>query len=87
MKGEFYKMINRKLILVTDKNEKIEYADISNRNLEGNNETSTLKISNAIRNVVKEFELYTDVHQFLENITNYKNDIIFPMKYGYNSRF
>lgn len=85
MKGEFYKMINRKLILVTDKNEKIEYADISNRNLEGNNETSTLKISNAIRNVVKEFELYTDVHQFLENITNYKNDIIFPMKYGYNS--
>ena len=29
MKGEFYKMINRKLILVTDKNEKIEYADIS----------------------------------------------------------
>lgn len=78
-------MINKKLILITDQNEKIEYADISNRNLEGNNETSTQKISNAIKDIVKEFEIYTDVHLFLKNIINYKDDIIFPMKYGYNS--
>ena len=78
-------MINEKLILITDQNEKIEYADISNRNLEGNNEFSTLKISQAIKDVVKDFEIFTDVHLFLKNILNYKDEIIFPMKYGYNA--
>lgn len=78
-------MIDQKLVLVTDRNEKIEYADISNRNLEGNNSVSTQKISNAIRNVVKDFEIYTDVQQFLYNIKAYANDIIFPMKYGHNT--
>ncbi len=38
-------MINEKLVLVTDNNEKIENANVSNRNLEGNNAESTLKIS------------------------------------------
>ena len=78
-------MINEKLILITDQNEKIEHADISNRNLEGNNEFSTLKISQAIKDVVKDFKIFTDVHLFLRNISNYKDEIIFPMKYGYNA--
>lgn len=78
-------MIDKKCILITDKNEKIEHADISNRNLEGNNTFSTLMISKAIKNSVKDFEIFTDLHLFLQNITNYTNDIIFPMKYGYNA--
>lgn len=78
-------MIDNKVVLITDKNEKIEQADISNRNLEGNNEFSTQKISNAIRDIAREFEIFTDVPQFLHAISNYKNDIIFPMKYGYNA--
>jgi D-alanine-D-alanine ligase and related ATP-grasp enzymes len=81
----FYGMLDKKIILITDKNEKIEYADISNRNLEGNNTFSTLTISNAIKNIVKDFEIFTDTHLFLQNVENYKNDIIFPMKYGYNA--
>lgn len=78
-------MIDNKVILITDKNEKIEHADISNRNLEGNNEFSTKKISNAIRNISKDFEIFMDVSKFLQVIGNYKSNIIFPMKYGYNS--
>lgn len=34
-------MIDKKVVLITDKNEKINHADISNRNLEGNNAIST----------------------------------------------
>lgn len=78
-------MINTKLVLITDKNEKIEHADISNRNLEGNNELSTQKISTAIIEVVEDFEIYTNVNRFLEKIGRYKNALIFPMKYGYNA--
>lgn len=78
-------MLDKKLILITDQNEKIEYADISNRNLEGNNEFSTITISNAIKSVVKDFEIFTDIHLFLQNIAKYKDEIIFPMKYGYNA--
>lgn len=78
-------MINEKLVLVTDNNEKIENANVSNRNLEGNNAESTLKISNAIKECVKEFEIYTDTELFVSNIHRHKNDIIFPMKYGRNT--
>lgn len=78
-------MIDKKLILITDQNEKIERADISNRNLEGNNEFSTLKISQAIKDVVKDFEIFTDIKLFLKNVANYEDELIFPMKYGYNA--
>lgn len=78
-------MLNEKLVLITDKNEKIIDASISNRNLEGNNDISTKKISEAIINCVRDFELYTDVEEFLYNIKKHKNDIIFPMKYGRNT--
>ncbi|MBQ3498340.1 MAG: hypothetical protein IJA87_04340 [Clostridia bacterium] len=78
-------MINQNLILVTDKNEKIESAQISNRNLEGNNANSTRIISNAIKKCVKDFDIYTDIELFVENIYKHKNDIIFPMKYGRNT--
>lgn len=78
-------MINKKLILITDKNEKIIDANISNRNLEGNNDISTKKISEAIQKCVRDFEIYTDVEEFLYNIKRHKNDIIFPMKYGRNT--
>ena len=75
-------MINQKLVLVTDKNEKIENASISNRNLEGNNSISTNIISRAIKKCSKDFEIYTDVELFINRINQHKNDIIFPMKYG-----
>lgn len=78
-------MINKKIVLITDKNEKINYADISNRNLEGNNEVSTRKISDAISSISSELEIITDVRQFLAQIGYYENEIIFPMKYGYNA--
>lgn len=78
-------MINQKLVLVTDKNEKIENASISNRNLEGNNSISTNIISRAIKNCSKDFEIYTDVESFINRINQHKNDIIFPMKYGRNT--
>lgn len=78
-------MIDDKVVLITDENEKIAHADISNRNLEGNNEFSTRMISNAIKSICKEFEIYTNVPLFLHNIDKYKEDIIFPMKYGYNA--
>lgn len=78
-------MIDNKVVLITDQNEKIEHADISNRNLEGNNEFSTQKISGAISSISKEFEMFTNVSQFLQVIGNYKDNIIFPMKYGYNA--
>ena len=57
-------MIDNKVILITDENEKIDHADISNRNLEGNNEYSTKMISNAIKSICKEFEIYTSVPLF-----------------------
>ena len=75
-------MIDKKVVLITDKNEKINHADISNRNLEGNNAISTKTISEAIMSISKEFELITDVSKFLNSIYDYKDDIIFPMKYG-----
>lgn len=78
-------MIDKKVVLITDKNEKINHADISNRNLEGNNAISTKTISEAIMSISKEFELITDVSKFLNSIYDYKDDIIFPMKYGHNS--
>lgn len=78
-------MIEGKIVLVTDKNEKIEHADIANRNLEGNNEISTQKISQAISDIVNNFEIYTDISKFLYHIKRHKNDIIFPMKYGRNT--
>lgn len=78
-------MINEKIILITDKNEKIKNASIANRNLEGNNSTSTRIISSAIKNCAKDFQLYTDVNSFISNIEKHKNDIIFPMKYGRNT--
>ena len=56
-------MINNKVVLITDENEKIDHADISNRNLEGNNEYSTKIISNAIKSICKEFEIYTSCKQ------------------------
>ena len=60
-------MINNKVVLITDENEKIDHADISNRNLEGNNEYSTKMISNAIKSICKEFEIYTSVPLFLHD--------------------
>lgn len=78
-------MIDNKVVLITDENEKIDHADISNRNLEGNNEYSTRMISNAIKSICKEFEIYTSVPLFIHNIEKYKENIIFPMKYGYNA--
>lgn len=78
-------MIDKKVILVTDKNEKIKTADISNRNLEGNNENSTFMISKAISEISKEFKIYTDISKFLYNIKTHQKDIIFPMKYGRNT--
>ena len=78
-------MINEKVVLITDENQKITSADISNRNLEGNNDYSTQMISKAIRETVNEFEIYTDVNEFLYNIREHKNDVIFPMKYGRNT--
>lgn len=78
-------MIDNKVVLITDKNEKIDHADISNRNLEGNNEFSTRMISSAIKSICKEFEIYTSIPLFLHNIDKYKENIIFPMKYGYNA--
>lgn len=78
-------MIDNKVVLITDENEKIDHADISNRNLEGNNEYSTKMISNAIKSICKEFEIYTSVPLFLHDIEKYKENIIFPMKYGYNA--
>lgn len=83
--GEVNIMIDKKVVLITDKNEKINHADISNRNLEGNNAISTKTISEAIMSISKEFELITDVSKFLNSIYDYKDDIIFPMKYGHNS--
>ena len=65
-------MIDNKVILITDENEKIDHADISNRNLEGNNEYSTKMISNAIKSICKEFEIYTSVPLFLHDIEKYK---------------
>lgn len=78
-------MINEKIVLVTDKNEKIQNASIANRNLEGNNSISTNMISKAIIKCTNDFELYTDVELFIKNISKHKADIIFPMKYGKNS--
>ena len=65
-------MIDNKVVLITDENEKIDHADISNRNLEGNNEYSTKMISNAIKSICKEFEIYTSVPLFLHDIEKYK---------------
>ena len=59
-------MIDNKVVLITDENEKIDHADISNRNLEGNNEYSTKMISNAIKSICKEFEIYTDTNITIE---------------------
>ena len=78
-------MIDRKIILVTDKNEKITNASIANRNLEGNNSVTTNIISTAIKECSKEFEIYTDTELFLNNLYKYKDDIVFPMKYGRNT--
>lgn len=78
-------MINNKIILITDENQKIDHADISNRNLEGNNEHSTKIISNAIKSICKKFEIYTSIPLFIHDIEKYKENIIFPMKYGYNT--
>lgn len=78
-------MIDKKVILVTDKNEKIKRASIRNRNLEGNNSISTRTISNAIKSCTTDFQLYTDTYQFIKNIQKHTNDIIFPMKYGRNT--
>ena len=77
--GEVNSMIDKKVVLITDKNEKINHADISNRNLEGNNAISTKTISEAIMSISKEFELITDVSKFLNSIYDYKDDIIFPI--------
>lgn len=78
-------MIDKRIILVTDKNEKIINASIANRNLEGNNSFTTNIISKAIKDCSREFEIYTDTELFLKNLYQYKNDIIFPMKYGRNT--
>ena len=78
-------MINEKVVLVTDKNEKILNASIANRNLEGNNSISTNIISKAIIDCTNDFEIYTDEELFIKSISKHKNDIIFPMKYGRNS--
>lgn len=78
-------MINQKIVLVTDSNEKIENATIENRNLEGNNTDSTRTISEGIKNCCVEFEIYTDIKQFINHVNEHENDIIFPMKYGRNT--
>ena len=78
-------MIDKKLILVTDYNEKISKAKISNRNLEGNSKNSTDTISKAIKKCTKSFQMYIDIESFVKNISKHKNDIVFPMKYGENS--
>lgn len=80
-----FKMINEKIVLVTDSNTKRTEASISNRNLEGNNSIATQKISNAIKNCCKEFQMYTKIEDFVDNIKQHKNDLIFPMKYGKNT--
>ena len=51
-------MIDKKVVLITDKNEKINHADISNRNLEGNNAISTKTISEAIMSISKELRMF-----------------------------
>lgn len=78
-------MINEKIVLVTDNNAKLTKASIFDRNLEGNNSFATNRISNAIRVCCKEFEIYTEITDFVNNIQTHKNDIIFPMKYGRNT--
>ena len=78
-------MINEKIVLVTDSNTKRTEASISDRNLEGNNSIATQKISNAIKNCCKEFQMYTKIEDFVDNIKQHKNDLIFPMKYGKNT--
>lgn len=78
-------MINEKIVLVTDSNVKRTEASISDRNLEGNNSNATRKISNAIKGCCREFEVYTEISDFVNNIQKHKNDLIFPMKYGRNT--
>lgn len=78
-------MINERIVLVTDSNQKRLQADISDRNLEGNNLITTQKISDAIKNCSKDFVLYTETAEFIKNINQHKNDLIFPMKYGKNT--
>ena len=80
-----YKMINEKIVLVTDNNVKRTKASIADRNLEGNNSFATKTISNAIKSCCKELEIYTDISDFVNNIQRHKNDLIFPMKYGRNT--
>lgn len=78
-------MINQRVILVTDSNPQIINADISRRDLEGNSILATKKITEALQACVKDVLVYTDTENFINDITKFKSDIIFPMKYGKNA--
>ena len=71
--------------MITDDPLDFHTASIEDRNLEWNSVKGTATMLNAIRNVHGNVIHHRNVDSFLENIENYRDDIVFPLLYGINS--
>ncbi|SCY77522.1 D-alanine-D-alanine ligase [Paenibacillus polysaccharolyticus] len=78
-------MIDHNIVLITDEKKEYNFADLSRKDLEGNNASSTESIIDALNKICKKVIHYTDLELFTTNIPQHKDDIIFPMRFGENS--
>ena len=78
-------MLEKKIVLLTDPTRKIESASISRHDMEGYTPLELQKIEEAIETFAR-CELYTDPADFIENISAYKRDLVFPMVWGRGGR-
>ena len=77
--------MEKRIILVTDSARDLSSADLSNINMEGNSYKSSLGIRDAISTFAPVI-LYTELEDFRDHISEHKNDLVFPMRYGPTSR-
>ncbi|CAI6038550.1 D-alanine--D-alanine ligase [Paenibacillus sp. JJ-100] len=78
-------MIDYNIVLITDEKKEYNSANLSRKDLEGNNASSTESIIESLNKICKKVIHYTDLEEFTTNIKLHRDDIIFPMRFGENS--